>query len=115
MKRILSSLIVLSAAWLIVGCTVQGPDRGQSFAERVAPTAQVTLGEEKAIDIAMGFVNESNRRIPQQDEFAGQWVLAFQVFTTARVAANFINTSSKQLTLHDHGILRFAVWHFRFE
>lgn len=57
------------------GCTIQGPDREPFSADRVAPAAQVTLGEGETIDIAMGFVNQSNQRIPQQDDFAGQWVL----------------------------------------
>jgi hypothetical protein len=59
----------------VFGCTVQGPDHERYSADRVAPTAKVALGEDGTIDIAMGFVNESHQPIPQQDDFAGQWVL----------------------------------------
>jgi hypothetical protein len=68
-------LVLLSLALLLFGCTAQTPGRAPYSAERVAPTAQVTLGEGGTIDIAMGFANLSDRPIAQQDDFDGQWVL----------------------------------------
>jgi hypothetical protein len=68
-------LVLLGAALPILGCTACGPDRAPFSAERVTPAAEVTLGRNETIEIAMGFVNESDQPILQQDDFAGQWVL----------------------------------------
>jgi hypothetical protein len=68
-------LVLFSTVLCVFGCTVQGPDRARYFADQVTPAAEVALGGEGTIDIAMGYVNESHQPIPRQSDFAGQWVL----------------------------------------
>jgi hypothetical protein len=75
MKRAAISLVLLCTALLLLACSVQGPGHEPVSAKQVTPAAQVTLEEGKRIDIAMGFVNQSNQPVPQRDDFAGQWVL----------------------------------------
>jgi hypothetical protein len=74
-KSISLPLVLFSTALLVFGCIVRDPEREPFSAEQVTPTARITLGESETIAIAMGFVNESSQPIPQQDDFAGQWVL----------------------------------------
>jgi hypothetical protein len=75
MKSKMRFLVLLSTALLVLACTSRGPDREPFSAAQVTPVAKVTLGEGKTIEVAMGFANKSGQPIPQQEDFAGQWVL----------------------------------------
>ena len=67
--------LIILIALFAAGCTAQRAD-GEAFsAKSVTPAAKVTLGEDETIEIAMGFANQSNRPIPQQEDVAGQWEL----------------------------------------
>lgn len=72
------ALVLLAVwTWLLAGC---GPGAGVPTAqpytpERVSPAAEVRLGADQTIGVALGFGNESEQPIAATDDLAGEWVL----------------------------------------
>ena len=78
MKEALPILLAVGGAiFLLAGCAPGGQAAGpaQFTPETVTPDARISLGEDQAIDIAVGFVNETDRAVSQMDDFEGRWML----------------------------------------
>jgi hypothetical protein len=73
----LAVLVIGGAIWLLAGCALveQAAAPAGFTPQTVTPDARISLGEDQATEVSLGFVNETNRAVSQVDDFEGQWVL----------------------------------------